>query len=216
MPNTFNRALVALTLSALAPLAQADITSTFDSDAEGWTAVNGGDAVTWNAAWGNPGGAIRSGDATSGRLWYFAAPTAYHGDLSSYVGGSVTWDLLGLTGGSAAGQSSDVILEGTAGRIGYAIPGNIDLATWQTFSVPLTFSGWYFTPAFPSTSATGTAVTEAEFAAVLANITGFFIQGEYRNGDDAARLDNVLVRVPAPASAGLLLLGAAVARRRRA
>lgn len=195
--------------------ARADITSTFDATTEGWTLSNGGDTLTWHAAQGNPAGAISGNESQSNRLWYYTAPAAYQGDLTAYLGGSVTWDLRGTTNGAASGESSDVILEGPAGRIGFSIPGNIDTASWQTFSVPLTSTGWFIAPAFPTTASTGSSVTPALFSAVLTNITGFYIQGEYRDGNDTSFLDNVHVQAPSPGAATLLGLGALAAVRRR-
>lgn len=55
--------------------AHSQITSTFDTDADGWTALNGstGDPVYFNTA-GNPGGFIRITDGAPGNATYFVAP----------------------------------------------------------------------------------------------------------------------------------------------
>jgi len=176
-------------------VARADVMSTFDTSLEGWTLANGGDQLTWSATLGNPGGGISGNDSVSNRLWYFVAPSVYLGNQSHAIGGSLTWDRQNLGGTGAAGAAADVILESATLRIGYAIPGNIDLPTWQTFSVPLSFTGWYIMPAFPGTPPTGTAVTEAQFESVLSSLTGLYIQGEYRNGNDTGVLDNVIMRL---------------------
>lgn len=209
------RGLVGCAVAAIGAGAGADIISTFDSGGEGWSLANGGGSFTWNASLGNPGGGISGNDSASNQLWYFSAPAVFLGDQSMMAGGTISWDRRNIGGGSAAGQAADVILQSSTLRIGYAIPGNIDLATWQTFSVPLSPIGWYVMPAFPSTPSTGTAVTAVQFYQVLADLTAMYLQGEYRNGDDTGALDNVIMApVPAPGAAGLAMAGLLVARRR--
>lgn len=177
-----------------ATVAQADLVSTFDADAEGWSLANGGSGFAWGIALGNPGGGIRGSEGASGRLWYYSAPAAFLGDQSSMIGGSLSWDIRNISTGSPAGESADVILHGAGIRIGYAIPGNLDLPAWQTFSVPLSSSGWFvMAGAFPNTPNTGDAVAESQFADVLAGLTAVYIQGEYRNGADSSALDNVIM-----------------------
>ncbi len=174
--------------------ARADVVSTFDTSTEGWTLINGGSSLTWSATLGNPGGGISGNDSVSNQLWYFSAPAAFLGDQSGVLGGTLTWDRRNLGGSSAAGQAPDVILQGAMLRIGFAIPGNIDLPTWQTFSVPVSSAGWYIVPPFPSSPPTGASITPEQFASVLSSLTALYIQGEYRNGDDTGALDNVVLR----------------------
>jgi len=178
-----------------ANVAQADVVSTFDTGVEGWTLANGGFfPLAWSATLGNPGGCLQGREGSGGRLWYYAAPAAFYGDQSSMIGGSLSWDIRNIITGSLAGAAADVILHGAGIRIGYAIPGNADLPEWQTFSVPLSASGWFVMPGgFPDTPFTGTPVTESQFADVLADVTALYIQGEYRNGGDSSALDNVIM-----------------------
>lgn len=182
---------------AMAGVARADVVSTFDTDAEGWSLANGAGSFTWGPALGNPGGGISGIDSVGGQLWYFSASAAFLGDQSAMSGGTLSWDRRNLVGGSAVTEVTDAILQGAGLRIGYAIPGNIDLPTWQTFSVPLSPAGWFLVGNFPSTPSSGTAVTPAQFADILADLTGMYLQGEYRNGNDSGALDNVIM-VPAP------------------
>jgi hypothetical protein len=190
-------AAIAATLALTAHSVRADQVSRFDAGAEGWVVVNGGSSIAWDSARGNPPGGVRSSDAMGNRLWYFSAPVAYRGDLSQYVGGSLSWDLLGLTTTlSPAGAAADVIIEGPAGRIGFPIDGNIDQATWQTFTVPLVAGNWFVVGAFPASTPSGSPIAVEQFNAVMANVTGLYIQGEYRNGSDQSVLDNVRLEAP--------------------
>ncbi len=181
---------------AMAGVARADVVSTFDTDTEGWTLTNGADSLTWNATLGNPGGGISGNEGASNRLWYYAAPAAFLGDQSAMSGGSITWDIRNIGGGTPASETADVIIDGAGIRIGYPIPGNIDLPAWQTFSVPLSRTGWYHMDSFPTPALLG-PVSELEFADVLADVTAMYVQGEYRNGNDTSALDNVIM-APAP------------------
>lgn len=179
-------------------VAHAEVVSTFNTDAEGWTLANGAGALTWALTLGNPGGGISGADTVGGRLWYFSAPAAFLGNQTVMLGGTISWDRRNLAGGSAVTEVTDVILQGAGIRIGYPIPGNVDLPTWQTFSAPLSPTGWFIVGDFPATPATGPAVTPAQFASVMADLTGMFLQGEYRNGNDVGALDNVIMAPPAP------------------
>jgi hypothetical protein len=59
----------------------AQVSTTFDSDLEGWE-VTGDNSAAWEATTGNPGGCLSVNDWATGPLNWAVAPIAYHGDWS--------------------------------------------------------------------------------------------------------------------------------------
>jgi alkaline phosphatase D len=81
---------------AAASTASAAITSTFDIDSDGWSAIGDSAApVQWVAAGGNPGGHIEILDAVLGGVTYFQAPAKFLGNKSAALGTALTFDLRG-------------------------------------------------------------------------------------------------------------------------
>ncbi|MGE0385108.1 MAG: laminin B domain-containing protein [Gammaproteobacteria bacterium] len=207
-------ACIGLALPA-ADAGAAMVVSTFDTDADGWTAT--GDVESqipvWLAAGGNPGGTIEVDDSTTGGVWYFEAPSKFKGDQSLAHGRTLSFDLY-QRGSGPQFERADVILQG-AGLILEldAGPSPLPLETWQSYSVLLAAaSGW--------TVAGGAAASDAQMLAVLGDLQRLRIRGEFITGTDFGRIDNVrLDAVPVPPAlpllAGAMAALAAVARRRR-
>jgi len=202
-------ALCALVLST-APAAHADPTYTFDSGAQGWQVSTGDATQTWLASGGNTGGFLRLDDLTTATDFVLQAPAAALGNLSAYLGGSLSFDAKNLDG--VAADWSDF--------------GRITLASG---ALTVTVDG---VPADGQPPADGqwhhytVALSAAQFgpnlAAVLANVDSLSIKAEFHQGlGDAIGIDNIQLTsaVPEPASAVLMLAGAlalvAVRQRRR-
>lgn len=216
--NTFALRLAALSaMSVLGVAAQADVTSTFDQDAEGWSFFNDARLFTWTDAVGNPSGAIRATDVGDGRIWYFAASDDYLGNMSSYYGGNLSWDVIGLQGNqtSIAGRA-DVMMAGGGLTIGLVLNVQPVLNQWTSWQAVLsTDLEWRVVSDVGDGVVSATVATEAQIRDVLADLTGLYIRGEYTNGADSAGLDNVIL-TPTPASLGTMgLAGLMFARRRR-
>jgi len=208
----------ALVVIAAALPAAADVSWSFDADAEGWGTLNDARDFTWDGALGQPAGSIRAEDAGNGPIWYFAAPAADISNAAGMYGGEISWDILGLDGNhtSISGRA-DVMLTGAGMEIGVDIPLTPLNGQWTSWSVSVDdMSGWETVTSLSSGNMSGSAVSEADIRAVLGDLQGFYIQGEYTNGGgDETALDNVSF-VPAPGAAALLGLGGlAMARRRR-
>lgn len=216
------RALCAIALPALLAVsftARADVlaSSTFDTDAEGWTFINDARNFGWSGSNGNPGGNVGAVDIGSGETWYYVAPASFLGDMSAALGGTLSYDLLQER---TTGQfdNSDVILIGGGLTLVFEFDYNPG-TDWTGYSVTLAGgTGWRVGDAL------GAEADATDFATVLGNLTALYIRGEYRNVSafDNSRLDNVFLTaapVPEPASAALLLAGLALtgvaARRRR-
>ena len=66
--------------------------------------------------------------------------------------------------------------------------------------------GWSYTPA----GGTSVAATQAEFQAVLANVSSLVVPGDFHNGAEMNTLDDVTLTVPEPSAWAILSLGGAV------
>lgn len=178
------------------------VTSAFDTDADGWTAVlNGMNEGAYSSTFGNPPGSFGATDRRDGSVWRFQAPAKYLGDQSSNYGTLLRYDLWlsvynpqNNTVGDVAIGSDDLILKWLG-----ATP---TAGAWTTQMVMLdTTGGWL-------RSDNDQPATEAELRSVLSDLTVIRIRGEYHSGggpDDAGYLDNVAFGVPTPEPASLAI-----------
>ena len=77
----------------------ANLISTFDSGAEGWTVTNGAKNLTWNSSGGNPGGFISAEENLLFDTWFFRSPDSWAGDWTSYIGGKINFDIVDIEKG---------------------------------------------------------------------------------------------------------------------
>ena len=172
----------------------------FDASAEGWQhQVRGGGtdfvgvptSVAWIAARGNPDGHVRLTAPSEGLYLYWLAPAAdYSGDLRLYEGGLLNFSL-GLLNfpmepgfiTTFPGAGHDVEIDGAGMRIYFNIPDAIYAANvWHPFVVPMESAQW---------NITGGPLTQAQFQAVLANVTALRIRAEWTTSFDTDDLDSV-------------------------
>ena len=192
------------------------IISTFDVDAEGWTPNPGEASLAHVAAGGNPGGHIRLTDIGTGGVPFGSgafASTAFLGDLTAFLGGTLSLDMATFAGGGTTFASFGAIqLSGGGDTATLDIAATAPaLNTWQSYSAPLTAAAW--------------GKSDAAFLAILTNVTSIGIPTDAFNGGDTIGIDNFAVTMPsmalpAPATAlillpGLALLGLARTTRRR-
>lgn len=177
--------------------------STFNTNAEGWTVTGDGTGLTWVATGGNPGGHIRAMDVVASNTWFFSAPAKFLGNVSGAYGHFLEFDLRQELSDSQY-NDRDIILTGGGMTLLFDTAVNPSATTFTSYDVLLLASaGWKFG------SFTGRAATEAEMQTVLSSLTSLQIRGEYRIGSDTAFLDNVVLNgdtaVPEPTS--LMIFG---------
>ncbi|WP_323171554.1 alkaline phosphatase D family protein [Natrialba sp. PRR66] len=172
------------------------IESSFDEGTDGWlVSQNGGsDRPEYYETGGNPGGHIGDEENQGGIAWYYQAPFSYLGDRESFYGGTLSFDLRQEQPDQQFDaepiEGGDVLLAGDGTQLVYEFrdPEQVPGEEWTSFEVPLTAS----VPWIDLTSQEPLA-TEERFRDVLADLTVLRIRGEYRSGDDASYLDNVVL-----------------------
>ena len=208
--------LLASGMAAAAPMAS------FDSDNQGWSVV---DFLTQHAylaptALGGAqyqagnGGYVDFVDPSNGSF-FFAASSAFLGDLGSYFGGTLSYQqkLTTPSGfGSWTGDADVVLISG--GQIYTYQHANRPGSDWTSFAVSLDGNGWRKGTPF------GAAVSGSEFQGALGNVSALYLNGEHVAGVvETTALDNVALHaVPEPETYAMLLAGLgvmAVAVRRR-
>jgi hypothetical protein len=200
--------IMGLVLASCLPVAQAaGISLTFDSDAQGVTAANGGTLAY------NPAGYITEHDI-NGDDMVVVLPTALLGDWSAYLNGTLSFDAINLSGVPSDWPGFGLVtITGTAGSVAFDLePSAHPTVFWAPYSTTLS-----------------TANFGGNLPSVLANVTGVTIKLESHNGFDAGNpmnsdyngFDNfkVTAAVPEPESwllgaVGVLALGLASRKRR--
>lgn len=185
----------------------AQISSTFDSNADGWTASDSqtGPAPAYEASGGNPGGFISVIDAVAGTATYFNAPAKFLGNRSSYHGGILAFDLQvdvtpnSSTAGVRLTSSLGVVLVKLLPQLPAVAPG------WSSYQFTLDESEEWRVG-----SVTGLVATATEIQAVLSSLAQLQINGEYSTvSNDGGGLDNVML-MPADAEHPPLIIYQAV------
>ncbi|NUL82558.1 MAG: PEP-CTERM sorting domain-containing protein [Armatimonadetes bacterium] len=161
------------------------ISSTFDTDDEGWNIFSDGRDFQWVSNVGNPPGSVFAIDITNGQWWYFRASDAFLRNKSAAYGGTLSWQINCNARDASNNTIPDVVLIGAGMTLVYDLPQPV-VNVWHPYSVSLVeTAGWRIN------SFTGAVPTEAQFRAVLANLTAMRLRGEFRTGADQAYLDNV-------------------------
>lgn len=173
------------------------MSSTFNSNDEGWSVVSFNDLaapnystktsypVTYNVTGGNSGGYISTGDTDSSDF-AFSAPASFLGNQSTTYNTIFSYDISHIESASY-NSASDVFLRGGEKSLLWkSDPALEPSATWTNVKVLLAPSPQWHVGALD-----GPLATAADFQNVLANLAGVFIRGEYSYGADTAGLDNV-------------------------
>ncbi len=165
------------------------VRSSFDAGNEGWAiwgdAQGGAATPTYYASGGNPGGYVSATDDVTGGTWYWQAPAKFHGDFSSALGQTLTFQLR-QSATDSPWDAADILLTGGGKTLvldNLAPPGT----GWTQYTVSLdTSAGW-------RVGADGPAATTEDLQGVLGDLTDLLIRGEFRYGPDTGDLDNVVL-----------------------
>lgn len=176
----------------------AQITSTFDTDAEGWTASHiGGTAATFNFqnSGGNPTGFLSASPPTAGGsvntsfTWYWNAPAQFFGNYDFSYGSNFKVDLQQSVAGTDNTQS-DIIIYSGGNSIHFNFPTKPAVSpAWSSYSIALNeTAGWRWG------STGGTLALKPQIKIVLANITGIRIRCKYVNSTGyTSGIDNIAI-----------------------
>ncbi len=187
--------------------AHAQITSTFDTDADGWTftSVSTSIPVTHQPAGGNPTGyvSVTYSSNASATVQNWIAPAKFRGNqLVRSLGMQLKFDLQQSQAGTGAGF--DVLIRNGGNFIylsGITPKPNVAPA-WSSYSFTLDETGgWFY-------SAGATVASRAQIKSILANVTSIEIRGTYAtNAAYTSGLDNVVLEQrllsPAPVATSI-------------
>ncbi len=172
----------ALLIGWVAAPVGAQITTTFDTDLEGWM-VTGDNGFVWHAE-GNPPGSLDVNDYATGARNYAVAPSSYHGDWSGFtVSDTLSVDIYyyHTAGGYESGGSYMFRISGPGGSA-WAIDPVAQYPpeyVWTNYQVAIDSAEWN--------------VTEGTWAALLDNVTSLRVNAEFWNGDEEVFVDNVVL-----------------------
>jgi hypothetical protein len=192
--------------------ARADLASTFDTDAEGWGIYNNGAGAVpdYVSTGGNPGGFIKDTDGT-GSTFYFIAPSTWSGDLSGYIGGTLSYEIIIVAGTGSHFDANDVrIWDGDPAATSSAYlywdsgidPPKPPGEAWTPFSVRITPNN--LTVSRP----TGSTAT---FDSIMADVYALHIRGDLLGATDTVGIDNVSLKAASPASIPTVSQGGMIA-----
>jgi hypothetical protein len=197
MPNRKRPLLFSIILLCWASAATAQITSTFDTNTEGWTLINDGDndtiPVVHNA--GEYVSGVLPADTYPGYFWY--APAKFLGNLAYYsYGKTLSFDLQQLVTGNNSefngnyyeAYNADVeITNGVNSIYFHTSPKPALSPSWSTYTITLsTASAWR------NGQQTASALCSAnEIKTVLSSVTAVMIRANYNLTANTVGLDNV-------------------------
>jgi len=162
--------------------------STFDSDADGWTILGEAQGPNHRATGGRPGGYVSADDpaGTSGTS-YWRAPAKFLGDRSAAYRTKLTFDLRDK-GPGIVFRNPDVVLYAGSLALAYRQKRTPKSKSLTRFTVRLDGKkGW-------TDASTGKRATATQMQTVLAALDTLLIRGEFRNGAETFDLDNVVLR----------------------
>lgn len=163
-------------------------TSEFAEDADGWSIegdASGGSSV--DAAYSTFDGLDNSGyiyatDDVAGGVWYFVAPSKYHGDKSAYAGGTISFWLIQESDMDDQFYSKDVILENGDGKQIYYYHEEYPGLDWTSYSIALDETGNWM-------NGNDEQATMTEIETVISDLAKLWIRGEFQTGPDTGGLD---------------------------
>ncbi len=190
------RLIALISLILIGKLCSAQITSTFDTDADGWTFFDSSTPITVNhqSSNGNPGGFVSvtysASTTTTTESWF--APAKFLGNLVvRSLGQDFKFDLQqSIAGTGSTPGIAEIRIENGGSVLVYQLPVKPAVApAWNSYSIKLDETGGWL---WSSTS--GSAATRSQIIQVLTNVTSIEIRGTYAtNATYTSGLDNVII-----------------------
>ncbi|MFO0331316.1 MAG: FG-GAP-like repeat-containing protein, partial [Bacteroidota bacterium] len=189
--------LIFLALIFVPSILQAQITSTFDTDADGWTFFNGATGSSspgiFNSVGGNPGGYTSftySSNIGIARQSWIAPPKFLGNHIARSLGMNLVFSLQQSASGTNSSTSGDVRIEGGGITLIFSLQTKPAVSpTWSVYSLRLDE-----TQPWRIGSTLGSIATRAQIIRVLSNVTAIEIRGTYvTNAAYTSGLDNVVL-----------------------
>lgn len=181
--------LVALFCVALvlpAGSSAATLSSSFNSDAEGWETFETTVPVpaAHSATGGNPGGFVAGVDSPDSNRWWFIGPSSFAGDRLANYGGLITFDLIHPAGAEQGGQ---IILVGMNGdglyglltSAGVTVSGPPPADTWTQYIVDVSqTTSWAYVKQNGEIEPGSSPPTREQFYNILSQLSSVQILGD--------------------------------------
>ncbi|MFM7111636.1 MAG: Ig-like domain-containing protein, partial [Planctomycetota bacterium] len=171
------------------------VATDFATGAGGWTSQPGGGVVHVGADQVDDGSLSMQSSAPSGPR-YFAAPVAYLGNKSAFLGGSLSFSLRSPIPGAGP---VDVMIQG-AGLTLIRVVGVQPGVSWRNYSASLLPDGMWRVG-----ESNGPAATRDQLALVLGSLESLLIRGTDDAGMKTFGLDSVAMEGPGAVAYGLSL-----------
>ncbi|MDR6983928.1 hypothetical protein J2X32_002570 [Rheinheimera pacifica] len=190
--------LLLLLIPSIGQAGLISISSDFSEGRDGWTLS--ADSTSTTPGWSSAGYISGTDRAVSG-YWYFEAPEKFLGDLSGAYGQLFSYDFFHSGAGpiGVAGFNMDIYSGSNFITIdSYNPPKGI----WTNYSFTLDESNPW--------TLNNVLATKSDIIEILSSVTRIRIRGEFIEGTDTGRLDNVLLNkmsIPAPPTISLMGLG---------
>jgi len=127
-------------------------------------------------------GYIYAKDDVAGGVWYFVAPSKYHGDKSALFNGKVEFYLIQDSSLANQFDADDIIIEGTAGEKIVLKHESYPTKSWTQYQVSLnTDSQWL--------DENNNIASNEKIKSVLSIVSKVMIRGEFETGEDTGGLD---------------------------
>lgn len=165
-----------IALAFFSTTASAQVSTTFDTDLDGWT-ISGDNTHFWNPVDGNPDGCLEVPDNASGPWSTALAPPKFLGNWRDMTeSDSVSYDVLFLPTTESSGNPPAVFrISGPGGsaRFNQVIEDSV----WVHIAAPLDSTAW--------------TVESGTWSDILLAVLQFEVAVEYRSGDETVRVDNI-------------------------